>query len=169
MVRLLVYAIIIKMVAGEMSLSGFPCYKPKPSNYRSHLRIVGGHNADPKDTPYMVGLMKNGGIVCGASIVSENFLILAGHCVCNNQNKLIKPTQLKAFIGMNKVSDAKTINEVDDNALSEVQIDKILVHPGYTCGRKAEDDIGKKNFHESLCKFMKSFDSSQHFCVSSRQ
>lgn len=138
-------AIIVKLVAGEMNLSEFPCYKPKPVNYRMALRIVGGTDAIQNQTPYMVGLMRHGGIVCGASIISERVLILAAHCICNNQNKVIKPTQLKVFLGMNKLSEAKPINEnkIDDDGISEVFISKIVVHDGYICGKKAENDIGE--------------------------
>lgn len=140
--------IIIKMVAGEMSLSEFPCYKPKPFNYRTGLRIVGGFDSVQGETPYMVGLMKHGGIVCGASIISDKVLILAAHCVCNNQNSVIKPTLLKAYVGMNKLSDVKSIdnNQVDDDGITQVYIKKISVHPDYVCGKTAENDIGENFF-----------------------
>lgn len=149
MVRLwFVCAFVIQTVAGEMSLSSSPCYKPKPINYRKGLRIVGGSDALLSATPYMVGLMKNGGVVCGASIISENFLLLAAHCVCNNQNDFIKPTQLKVFLGMNKLSDLMNGNEVvADDGIVEVFIHKIIVHADYVCGKKAANDIGEFDFH----------------------
>lgn len=145
MIFRVIYAILVGTVAGEMSLSDFPCYKPKPPNYRMGLRIVGGIDAKQGEAPYMVGLMKHGGIVCGASIISENFLILAGHCVCNNQNNVVKPTQLKALIGMYKLSDLKTMpdNEIEGTTIKEVLVNKIIVHPDYDCGRKAENDVGE--------------------------
>lgn len=141
----IVFSIIVEMVAGEMSLSDFPCYKPKPMNHRNGLRIVGGLDALRSETPYMVGLMKHGGVICGASIISENFLVLAAHCVCNNQNNIIKPTQVKAFVGMHELSEVKAMseNDIDDDGIAEVFISKIIVHPGYVCGKKAENDIGE--------------------------
>lgn len=140
-----VCAMIVELVVGEMRLSEAPCYKPKPINYRMGLRIVGGSDAAKSEAPYMVGLMKHGGIVCGASIIAENFLILAAHCVCNNQNKIVKPTQLKAFVGMHKLSDVKLMSEnrIEDEGAVEVVIDKVIAHPDYACGKKAEDDIGE--------------------------
>ena len=144
---LIVFAVIsFKMVSGEMSLSETPCYKPKPINHRNALRIVGGSDTDRGETPYMVGLMKHGGVVCGASIISENFLILAAHCVCNNVNKVIRPAQIKAFVGMHKISEVKEIKEnnlSDDEGVKQVFVSKIVVHPEYVCGRKAENDIGE--------------------------
>lgn len=141
---LVVCAIIFEGVLSEMRLSEAPCYKPKPTNYRMALRIVGGSDSTKGDAPYMVGLMKHGGVVCGASIISEKFLILAAHCVCNNQNKIIKPTQLKAIVGMHKLSESKMLNEnqIDDGPL-EVAVDKIIPHPDYVCGRNADNDIGE--------------------------
>lgn len=134
-----------------MSLTAFPCYKPKPFNYRNMLRIVGGFDALQSETPYMVGLMKNGGVVCGASIISEKVLILAAHCLCNNKNKIIKRTQVKAILGMNKVSDVKLINhnDVGDNGVTEVFISNIVVHPEYICGKKTENDIGERTIHDN--------------------
>lgn len=147
MVKLWIICAIVKLVAAEMSLSNFPCYKPKLTNYRNGLRIVGGYDAVQSETPYMVGLMKHGGIVCGASIISDKVLILAAHCVCNNQNNIIKPTLLKAYVGMNKLSDVKLMgekeNQIGDDGITEVFIKKIFVHPDYVCGKKTENDIGK--------------------------
>lgn len=145
MVKLLILcAVLVKLSIGELRLSDAPCYKPKPFNYRTGLRIVGGSEATKSGAPYMVGLMKHGAVVCGGSIISENFLILAAHCVCNNQNQLIKPSLLKAFIGMHKRTEAD--NEIGDGGASEVVVDKIIAHPEYVCGKKAENDIGEISF-----------------------
>lgn len=158
----IICSIVVKLVVAEMSLSNYPCYKPKLLNYRNVLRIVGGYDAIQSETSYMVGLMKHGGIVCGASIISENVLILAAHCVCNNQNNIIKPSLLKAYVGMNKLSDVKLMNErenqVDDdgNGISEVFINRIIVHPDYACGKKTGNDIGKNYFNLHF-NHMKSF------------
>lgn len=141
-----IFATIIGLVAGEMSLSDFPCYKPKPSNYRMGLRIVGGADASAGGAPYMAALMKHGGVFCGASIISENFLVLAAHCVCNSQNDVVQPSQLKAVVGMNKLSDLKARNNNDAQGITEIFVSKIIVHPDYVCGKKAENDIGKMKF-----------------------
>ncbi|CRL07272.1 CLUMA_CG020251, isoform A [Clunio marinus] len=143
-----------------MSLSKFPCYKPKPINYRADLRIVGGFDAVQRETPYMVGLMKHGGVVCGASIISEKFLIIAAHCICNNQNHIIKPSQLKAFVGMNKITDVK--NEIEDDTIAEVFIKKIIVHPDYSCGKTSQNDIALLQLESSI-KFN---DNIQPLCLS---
>lgn len=138
------------VIAEEINLSNSRCYKPEPSNYRRSLRIVGGRDADQGRTPYMVALMKNGAVVCGGSIISEKFLILAAHCLCNNQNSVIKPTQLKLFLGARKISDVQLLdnNHLDDETkkISEVFIQEIIMHPDYECGRDKKNDIGYNHF-----------------------
>jgi secreted trypsin-like serine protease len=139
--------IVVNNVICELNLSNSFCYKPKLYNYRRSLRIVGGTDSEQGETPYMVACMKNGAVVCGASIISEKFLILAAHCVCNNQNSVIRPTQLKFFIGARRITDTQMLanNHLEDDAttINEVFIDKIIVHPEYSCGRNKENDIGE--------------------------
>nr|AAV84264.1 serine protease [Culicoides sonorensis] len=43
-------------------------------------RIVGGKPVDVKDFPYQVSLESNGGHYCGGVVVSENWVLTAGHC-----------------------------------------------------------------------------------------
>ena len=46
-------------------------------------RIIHGEDADIKDYPYQVSLQNNSEHNCGASIISKNYIITAGHCVFN--------------------------------------------------------------------------------------
>lgn len=144
---LFIVTTLSSIVIAEINLSNTQCYKPNPSNYRRSLRIVGGSDAAVGETPYMVALMKNGVVVCGGSIISEKFLLLAAHCLCNNQNSVIKPTQLKLFLGARKISDVELLdnNHLDEQTrrISEVFIQKIIMHPDYMCGRDKKNDIGE--------------------------
>lgn len=43
-------------------------------------RIVGGKVVDIKDFPYQVSLRNLGSHMCGGSIISDRFILTAGHC-----------------------------------------------------------------------------------------
>lgn len=43
-------------------------------------KIVGGESIDITDAPYQVSLFSAGTFLCGGSIISENYIITAGHC-----------------------------------------------------------------------------------------
>lgn len=44
-------------------------------------KIVGGNNAQEGAWPWAVGLYYNGQLLCGASLVSSDWLVSAAHCV----------------------------------------------------------------------------------------
>lgn len=46
-------------------------------------RIVGGHEASIEDHPYQVSFVVNNSYFCGGFIVSENYVLTAGHCAQN--------------------------------------------------------------------------------------
>lgn len=46
-------------------------------------RIVGGKDALSAQFPYQVSLRRHGSHNCGGSIISEWFILTAGHCVGN--------------------------------------------------------------------------------------
>lgn len=53
---------------------------------------------------------------------------------------------MKAFVGLNKLSDIKIIgNEVDNEEqdIKEVTVGKIILHPDYDCSKRGDNDIGK--------------------------
>lgn len=43
--------------------------------------IIGGSDAKPKTYPYQVSLSDSYGHFCGGSIISENWILTAGHCI----------------------------------------------------------------------------------------
>ncbi|XP_034255279.1 trypsin-like [Thrips palmi] len=54
---------------------------PRPLEENSKLKIVGGLTADIKDFPFQVSLRRDDVIYCGGSILSEHWILTAGHCV----------------------------------------------------------------------------------------
>lgn len=49
----------------------------------------------------------------------------------------MKPNQIKAVLGLHKISDFKN-NEIDSDAY-EVDINTIIPHPDYSCSEPAND------------------------------
>ncbi|XP_063701821.1 trypsin 3A1-like [Culicoides brevitarsis] len=62
-------------------------------------RIVGGYEATPHEFPWTVGLFRQGKLYCGASLISENFLLTAAHCVDG-----ISPVEIKAYFGGHNIT-----------------------------------------------------------------
>nr|XP_015833214.1 PREDICTED: trypsin-1 isoform X1 [Tribolium castaneum] len=97
-------------------------------------KIVGGTNADKGEFPWLVSITRRGGHFCGGTLISNRFILTAGHCLCTGiGTDTVKPTHIKVTIAQhdltNKSSDAY-----------EMTLKAISIHPDYTCG-KVKDDI----------------------------
>lgn len=57
----------------------FPCLD---EGQQRNSRVVGGVAANPGDAPYMVSLTRRGGHFCGAVVITQSWLLTAGHCIC---------------------------------------------------------------------------------------
>lgn len=88
--------------------------------------------------PFIVSLTRRGGHFCGASILNEQWLLTAGHCVCNGLNQFMKPHHISGVVGLHSISEFQK-NELASNSI-EVNFQSIVVHPEYAC-TKVQDDI----------------------------
>ncbi|XP_055381908.1 trypsin beta-like [Condylostylus longicornis] len=50
---------------------------------RKLVKIVGGNATDISDVPYQVSVVINGNTLCGGSILSQDWVITAAHCIYN--------------------------------------------------------------------------------------
>ncbi|XP_049527910.1 LOW QUALITY PROTEIN: uncharacterized protein LOC119462121 [Dermacentor silvarum] len=55
----------------------------RPLGTSLRQRIVGGHSSAPGSWPWQVALYKEGEFQCGAALVSDRWLVTAGHCFYN--------------------------------------------------------------------------------------
>ncbi|XP_064904905.1 enteropeptidase [Columba livia] len=96
----------------------------------NRTRIVGGSDARREAWPWIVSLHFNSRPVCGASLVSDGWLVTAAHCVYGRQ---LKPSQWKAVLGLYDQLDMTQASTVVRN------IDQIVINPHYMKNTKDSD------------------------------
>ncbi|XP_042722758.1 enteropeptidase [Lagopus leucura] len=93
-------------------------------------RIVGGSDARREAWPWIVSLRFNSRPVCGASLVNEEWLVTAAHCVYGRQ---LQPSTWKAVLGLYDQSNMTDTLTVVQN------IDQIVINPHYNKLTKDSD------------------------------
>ncbi|XP_042644221.1 enteropeptidase [Tyto alba] len=103
-------------------------------------RIVGGSDARREAWPWIVSLHFNSRPVCGASLISDEWLVTAAHCVYGRQ---LKPFQWKAVLGLYDQSDMTQPSTVVRN------INQIVINPHYM-KRTKDSDIALMHLQHKL-------------------
>uniref|UniRef100_H0ZXF1 Transmembrane serine protease 15 n=1 Tax=Taeniopygia guttata TaxID=59729 RepID=H0ZXF1_TAEGU len=93
-------------------------------------RIIGGNDARKEAWPWIVSLHFNFQPVCGASLVSDEWLVTAAHCVYGRQ---LKPSRWRAVLGLYSQSDLAQPPAAVRN------IDRIIINPHYMKQTKDSD------------------------------
>ncbi|KAL2805280.1 enteropeptidase precursor [Daubentonia madagascariensis] len=93
-------------------------------------KIVGGSNAKEGDWPWLVALYYNGQLLCGASLVSSDWLVSAAHCVYGRN---LQPSKWTAILGLHMTSNLTSPQIVT------LLIDQIVINPHYNKRRKDND------------------------------
>ncbi len=98
---------------------------------RNAHKIVGGEDVDIEDYPWQVSLQMTpvfgGGAFCGGTIISEEWIVTAAHCLLrdvNGEDFELTPTDVRiraGFTAMNNPAQG-----------SYYQVEEIILHPGYT-------------------------------------
>lgn len=83
----------------------------------SQRRIVNGTQIPIEEVPFQVGLYVKERFDCGGSLISEDFVLTAAHCVENVIKK-----RLKVRVG--------TDRKYDEDAM-KIGVEKIILHPKY--------------------------------------
>ncbi|MEE6487204.1 hypothetical protein FKM82_014831 [Ascaphus truei] len=83
-------------------------------------RIVGGSDASKGEFPWQVSLRENNEHFCGATIISESWLVSAAHCFNDFQD----PAVWVAFLGTTSLSGS-------DSSTVKAPIKHIVKHPSY--------------------------------------
>ncbi|KAK5868980.1 hypothetical protein PBY51_009946 [Eleginops maclovinus] len=89
-------------------------------------RIVGGQDTEPGEYPWQVSLhIKGYGHVCGASIISQRWLVTAAHCVQDDgKTKYSQPGTWEAYLGLH------TQRKIDSDVVKK-NLKRIISHPNY--------------------------------------
>uniref|UniRef100_A0A4W3H281 ST14 transmembrane serine protease matriptase n=1 Tax=Callorhinchus milii TaxID=7868 RepID=A0A4W3H281_CALMI len=91
-----------------------------------HSRIVGGVDAQVGEWPWQVSLhIKQFGHVCGASVISNNWLVSAAHCFQDESKiKYSNPGIWKVFLGLHTQFKVGTM-------VKERKVKRIITHESY--------------------------------------
>ncbi|XP_025741217.1 enteropeptidase [Callorhinus ursinus] len=93
-------------------------------------KIVGGNNAKEGAWPWVVALYYNDQLLCGASLVSNDWLVSAAHCVYGRN---LEPSKWKAILGLHMTS-----NLTSPQIVTRL-IDQIVINPHYNKRTKDSD------------------------------
>ncbi|XP_022430188.1 enteropeptidase isoform X1 [Delphinapterus leucas] len=93
-------------------------------------KIVGGKNSREGAWPWIVAVYYNDQLLCGASLVSRDWLVSAAHCVYGRN---LEPSKWKAVLGLHMTSNL-TSPQIETRL-----IDQIVINPHYNKRRKDSD------------------------------
>uniref|UniRef100_A0A8C8STL1 Transmembrane protease serine 2 n=1 Tax=Pelusios castaneus TaxID=367368 RepID=A0A8C8STL1_9SAUR len=112
------------------SLVSLRCIRCGSSSKKVNImgRIVGGSVAAQKEWPWQVSLQVQGTHVCGGSIITQEWIVTAAHCV---EGQLSNPYYWTVYAGI------LTQKETKDRSGYRVQ--KIISHPNYDSESKNND------------------------------
>ncbi|XP_062431170.1 enteropeptidase [Rhea pennata] len=116
-----------------------PCGK-RLVTQNSATRIVGGSDAKIGAWPWVVSLLYNLSPVCGASLVSDEWLVSAAHCVYGRHLKL---SPWKAVLGLHD-----QLNRTYPSTVLQ-DIDQIIINPHYN-KRTKDNDIAMMHLQNKV-------------------
>ncbi|XP_070607651.1 enteropeptidase [Erythrolamprus reginae] len=113
----------------HLQCSGKACGK-RMITQKSQPRIVGGSDAQEGAWPWIVSLHFDYNPTCGASLINNEWLLTAAHCVYGRN---LKPSRWEAFLGLHtnfNLSYPQTVKR---------KIDQIIINPHYNKRSKDSD------------------------------
>ncbi|XP_060036170.1 suppressor of tumorigenicity 14 protein isoform X2 [Erinaceus europaeus] len=96
-------------------------------SFTKHARVVGGENADEGEWPWQASLHAQGqGHVCGASLISPNWMVSAAHCYVDERGfSYSDPKLWIAYLGLHDQSKRSA------SGVQELKLKRIILHPSF--------------------------------------
>ena len=121
-------SLLVQLIILHSSLSSASSdeYCGIQSNSERHNRIVGGENAEKGEFPWQISLRRKSSNTwrhtCGGSLLNEQWVLTAAHCVHSNLN----PSNYNVRLGEHDtgVNDG---TEVDIDALKVIKLINLLI------------------------------------------
>jgi secreted trypsin-like serine protease len=96
---------------------------PTPTTFARESAIVGGQPADPGEWPWQV-FIHAGPYMCGGSLIQQQWVVTAAHCVLDDQNNVLTPAEIKVTLGEHNRSKTEGTEQ-------KIQIIQVIPHPAY--------------------------------------
>ena len=98
----------------------------------SQSRVIGGTDAAKGAWPWQIGMYRNGGFICGGTLIAPNWVLTAAHCVVSGGT-------------VGSASDYEIVvgdlhREMNDTTEMKHQVELIIAHPNYD-GNVINNDI----------------------------
>jgi len=91
------------------------------------LRVVGGSEVSEREIPFIVSIQRKDGRggwyhMCGGSLLSQDAVLTAGHCLAESSENLISPDDLTIVAGVNDLKSGKG---------ERLKVKNIVIHPQF--------------------------------------
>lgn len=97
-------------------------FTPMPDVART-IEIVGGQPADPGEWPWQA-FLRAGPYMCGASLIHEQWVVTAAHCVVSKQNVVFAPIDITVTLGEHDRSK-------NEGTEQKIGVIRVIPHPEY--------------------------------------
>ncbi|MFK7803142.1 MAG: trypsin-like serine protease [Anaerolineae bacterium] len=104
--------------------------KSQPAEGRAP-EIVGGNNADPGEYPWQA-LVFPGGFLCGGSLIDEEWVMTAAHCVFDQSGNLMSAGDVQVVLGEH---DRNSTSGDEQNR----SVTQVIAHPSYSPSTQDND------------------------------
>ncbi|MCE7982649.1 MAG: serine protease [Caldilinea sp. CFX5] len=97
-------------------------FTPLPDLSRT-IDIVGGQPADPGEWPWQA-FVRAGPYMCGGSLIHEQWVVTAAHCVVNKQNVVLAPADITVTLGEHDRTKVEGTEQ-------KIGVMRVIPHPAY--------------------------------------